>query len=220
MPRIVEPGHVIGNGEFLNLLDRPRILDRDRRVIRQRLQEEQFRVAKAVHVDVDQLNHPEHPMFGPQGNANNGLRLPLRHLVDPLGKAGISHDVGHDQALAMLGHPAGDPFPNFKPHILQCFRGVPHGNRKVELIQVFVDHQQRPGIRTEVLRHLLHNGLQNGIEIQRRGQGLGHAVKDVQFLKMPVATGAGGLTGHALRPRMREEVLELYAAPGNPGNQP
>ena len=47
--------------------------------------------------------------------------------------------------------------------------------------------EQRPGVRTEEFGHLVHDGLQDGVQVQRRGQGLRHIVEDGDFLQLPFA---------------------------------
>ena len=65
---------------------------------------------------------------------------------------------------------------------------------------------------------IFHDGLQDGIKIERGSQRLGHIMKDAQFLNLSVS-GSGGL-GHEQRSSTVREVLKLYATPESRGNQP
>ena len=40
-------------------------------------------------------------------------------------------------------------------------------DREIKFLLLLVHHEQRPGIWFEVSRDLIHDGLQNGIQIQR-----------------------------------------------------
>src|SRR5579863_4869013 len=56
MARVVESSAVVGDGQFLDLLDPARILDGDGCVVAERLEEEKLRLRELRHVHVDQLN--------------------------------------------------------------------------------------------------------------------------------------------------------------------
>ena len=219
MTGIEQAGAVVGDGQLLNALDRLGILDGDGGVVAERLQEVKLGFAKAVHVDVHQLDNAQHPVLGAHRDADDGVGLPLGHLVDALGEARIAHDVGDDQAFAVFGDPSGDAFAYFKSHILKGFCGISDGDGEIELVSFFVHHQQGPVVGAEVFRHLFHDGLQNGIEIERRGKGLGHTMEDFEFLNLPVAGRAGGLT-HENGSFKWPEVLKLYVARASHSNQP
>ena len=63
MARVVEPGAVVRDGEFLNSLHPACILDGDGSVVAKRLQEKDLLLSKPRHVDIDQLNHAQHPQL-------------------------------------------------------------------------------------------------------------------------------------------------------------
>ena len=132
-------------------------------------------------------------MLGIQGNANDGPRFPLGDFVDALGESGIGIDIGHDQLLAVLSDPPGNPFPDLQAHILESLRGVAHGDGEIQFVMFVVNHEQRPGVWAEIFRHLFHDRLQDGIEVERRRQSLGHIMEDVELLALPLSIGSGRL---------------------------
>src|SRR2546429_6288132 len=164
--------------------------------ISQRLQKEILVFPEAGHINVDELDDAEHAVLGAQRHTDDRTSLPLGHLVDALGKARVGADIRHDQALSVFGYPPGNAFSHFQPDTLQSLGRVAHCYREVKLLFVFVYHQQRPGVGSEILRHLLHDGLQDGIEVERRSEGLGHIVEDVELLALPFTVGVSSL-GHA-----------------------
>jgi len=60
MTRIEEAGAIVGDRQFLNLLDRPRILNRNCRVVAECLQKEFLLVREVLHVHVDELDHAQY----------------------------------------------------------------------------------------------------------------------------------------------------------------
>src|SRR5579864_5252273 len=103
----------------------------------------------------------------------------------------------------MAGDPAGNPFAHLKSHVLKALGSIADGNRKVKFVPLFVHHEQRPGIGTEVFRHLLHDGLEDGIQVQRRGQGFGYVVENAEFLEVSLPLGARGLGHHSFLKRLQ-----------------
>ena len=59
MARVVEAGAVVGDGEFLDLLDGAGVVDGDGGIVGQGLQEHELIVAEAGHIDVDELDDAE-----------------------------------------------------------------------------------------------------------------------------------------------------------------
>ena len=121
-------------------------------------------------------------MLGFQRDADDGAGLPLGHFVDALGEAGIGIDVGNEEAFAVLGDPSGDAFAEFEADGLEGLGGVADGDGEIELPLLLVDHEEGPGVGPEVLGHLLHDGLEDGVEVQRGRQRLGDVVKNSKLL--------------------------------------
>ena len=118
----------------------------------------------------------------------------------------VGVNVRNDNRLAVLGHPACNPLAHLEAHGLKHLSGIAYGNGKVQLALGVIHHEQRPGIRAKVFRHLLHDGLQHGVEVQRRRQRLGDVVKNSQFTHLALTFGGGGL-----RHNERCEIITLTA---------
>src|SRR5262245_14160886 len=161
MTGVVEAGAIVSDGEFLDLLHRAGVVNGDSGVVTERVQEEHLLLAKALHGAVDELDHSQNAVLGLQRNADDRPGLPLGHLIDALGKAGVIVNIGDDQRLAMSGHPASDPLPYLQTNRLERFGRITYGNCEIELVLLFIDHEEGPGVRTEEFRHLIHDGLQN-----------------------------------------------------------
>ena len=205
MPRVIQTGAVVCDRQFLNLLYPTRVFNGNRRVVAQRLQKEQFRIFEPLHVHIDELDHAQHAQLRSQWHANHRPRLPLGGLIHAIRKNRVRLRIRHHPRFPVLCHPPGNTLAHFQPHTFQRLSFVAHRDRKVEFVAPFVHHQQRPRIRTKILGHLIHDGLQNRVEIQRRRERLGHVVKDRQFLILARQLSAG--LGHA-------EIPLSLATPG------
>ena len=59
---------------------------------------------------------------------------------------------------------------------------------------------------------------QDGIEVERGSESLGHIMKDVELLTLPLSIGASGLRHAKKSFDFQAEVVKLYAALRRPGN--
>src|SRR5205823_206121 len=57
MPRVVEAGAIVGDGQFLDALDSARVIDGDSGVIAKCIQKEQLVVTEGLHGAIDELDH-------------------------------------------------------------------------------------------------------------------------------------------------------------------
>ena len=120
MPRVVEGGAVIGDGEFMNALDVTGILKSDGRKIRKRFQKLEVTRVEAVRPHaVDQLNHAEAGVAKPDRHRDNGLRFGFGLFVDLGEEPRVFRSVGNDDGFAVLRDPAGDPLADFDANIFQ-----------------------------------------------------------------------------------------------------
>ena len=181
MARVVEAGAVVGDGEFLDLFDGAGVVDGDGGVVGHGLQEHELIFAEASGFDVDELDDAEDAVLGGERDAEDGAGLPAGHLVDAGGEALVLGDVGNQQGFAVLGDPSGDAFADAEADGLEGGAGVADGDGEVEFVMLIVGHEQAPGVWPEVGGDLLHDGLQDGVEIERRGERLGHVVQDGQL---------------------------------------
>lgn len=203
MACVVEAGAIVGDREFLDLLDGARVFNRDGRVIAERVQEEHLVVGEAFHRAIDELDHAEHAMLRFERHADDRARLPLGHLVDTLGEARIVVNVRHEERLAVFSHPSRNAFSHFETDAFEGVGSVTDGDSKVELVFLLIDHQERPGVGPEEDGHLLHDGLQDRIEVQRGREGFSDIVEDADLFHLPFAIGTGGLSHYAQSGRIR-----------------
>ena len=78
-----------------------------------------------------------------------------------------------------LRDPAGDAFAHADPQVAIAGRFAGR-DRVVEILLLLIDDQQRPGFRLEELLHLLHDGAQDRVQVERGGQCTRDIVKDLQ----------------------------------------
>src|SRR5690349_9676202 len=97
MTRVVQPGAVVSDRKLLDLLDRSRVVNGYSGVIAKSMQEEHLLLAETFHGAVDELDDAQYPVFRLQRHADDGPGLPLRHLINALGKSGIVVNIGHNQ---------------------------------------------------------------------------------------------------------------------------
>src|SRR6185312_8959780 len=120
-------------------------------------------------------------------------------VVDALGKSGIVIDVRHQQRFAVFGDPSGNPFPDLQADALERVGCIANGNGEIELVLLLIDHQQRPGVWAEEDGHLLHDRLQNGIEVERRREGPSDIMEDADLFHLPFTVGYCGLAHVGIR---------------------
>ena len=90
-------------------------------------------------------------------------------------------DIRHDDGFIVLRHPAGESLPHLDAHVLQRLRAFSRRDLEIEFLLVDVHQQERPGVRAQNLVDLFHDGAQDLIELQRRGEGLAQLVEDRDF---------------------------------------
>ena len=107
----------------------------------------------------------------------------------------------------MLGDPSGDAFADAEADGLEGGAGVSDGDGEVELVMLIVGHEQAPGVGPKVGGDLLHDGLQDGVEVEGRGERLGHVVQDGQL--------RFGVTDFGRRLRLRHPVFLVWRSAGS-----
>ena len=119
MPRIVKIRAVVRYGQFMNTLHMPRILQRDGSEVRQCLQERQIAITEAIHIHaVDQLDYAQAVISKTHRNGHNGPCLHLGFLVHFAEKPRVLANVGNDDGLLVLRHPARNALADFNAHVL------------------------------------------------------------------------------------------------------
>ena len=118
VPRIVEAGAVIGDGQLLDLLDGAGVVDGDGGIIAERLQKEHFGVAEIIEHAIDQLDDAQGAVLGAQRYAHYRAGLPLGHFINTLGKSWIGVNVGDNQRFPVLRYPTGNALAHPQAHRL------------------------------------------------------------------------------------------------------
>lgn len=67
------------------------------------------------------------------------------------------------------------------------------GDGVVELFASLVKNEQGPGFRLEELAHLFHDGVEHGIEFERRGEGSREIVEDDKVFPVRILSLVGHL---------------------------
>ena len=119
----------------------------------------------------------------------------------------------------MLGDPSGDAFAHLQAESFETIGGGSDGDGEIKFVGGLIHHQQRPSVRTEVFRHLLHDGLQHRIQVERRSEGLGNVVKDAELLHLPLPVCSN--LAHGKRVLVWGDcTVARIIAPGFPIQQP
>ncbi len=97
-----------------------------------------------------------------------GLRIP----------AGVLVGIGHPGRAAFPDNPSGDPGPGRKPGPLQSVH--PDSDLEDEVAGGLVHQQKGSGLRVEQVGRSLNGEVEDGVQVQSRGQQLAHFVKPFQ----------------------------------------
>ena len=182
VPRVVQAGAVVGDGQFVNALDVARVFERDGREIRQRLEQRQIALLKSFAPT--QLISSITPRQWSRKRTGTATieRVSILVFSSTLEKNRVSWlTSGTITASSCLRHPAGDSLPHLDAHVLQRLRALADGQLEIEFLLGFVHQQQRPGVRTQKLVDFFHDGAQNLIELQGGGERLAQFVENRDF---------------------------------------
>ncbi len=124
MPGVEQAGAVVGDGEFLNLLDRLGVFDGDGRVVAQATagRTSLARFSPCTSTFTNWIT-PSTRCLRTQRHTDDGARLPARHLIQAGRKSRIGLHVGNDERLTVLGYPAGNAFAHFHAGVAQGLGG-------------------------------------------------------------------------------------------------
>jgi hypothetical protein len=90
-------------------------------------------------------------------------------------------DSGTMRVSPCCGYPAGHALAHFDAQAAQRLLLSAGGDGVVELLGVFVEHQQRPQLGFDGALHVFKNGAQNGIQIEARGERARQLVENKQI---------------------------------------
>ena len=97
----------------------------------------------------------------------------------------VHGDVGHDQRISGGGDPAGDAFAEWNAQAFERFGVFADGDGVVELLVLLVDQQHGPALRPEELGHLVHDGGEDGFQLEGLGEGARDLMEDAQMVHLP-----------------------------------
>ena len=134
VPRVVAAGVLVGDRQLLHPAEVARVLDGDRRVVRDGRERRQVilgerRIPRAVH----QLHDAQHPPRAMQRHRQDGARAEGRGLIEARGERGIAAHVIHQPRPARGEHRAGDALARQELQRLEGLGALAHGDLEVEL---------------------------------------------------------------------------------------
>src|SRR6266480_457257 len=187
VPRVIERSAVVGDGQLVNFLDVPGVLQGDGRKVRKRLEQLQVPRIESLRTDaIDELDHSQASVAKPHRHRDDRLRLGLGLLVDLREKPRVLGRIRDHYGLAVLRHPARNSLPHLDPYVLQRLGGFPHRQLKVQFLFGLIQQQQRPIVRAQKFIDLLHNRAENLIELQRGRQRLPQLLEDGNLSLFPL----------------------------------
>src|SRR6266566_9517344 len=190
VPRVIQRRAIVGDGQLVNSLHVPGVLQRNGREIRERLEQLQVPRIKPFRPDaIDQLDDPQAGVAKPHRHRHNRLRLRLGLLVHLREKSRVLGGIRHHHGFPVLCDPPRDSLPHLDAHVLQRLRRFSHGQFKVQLLFSFIQQQKRPIVRAQKLIDLLHNCAENLIELQGGRQCLPQLLEDGDLPLFPLPGG-------------------------------
>ena len=160
----------------------PRIFEGDRRVVRQGLQQRQIARAETVFpYAIEQFDDPQALVANAHRDGDDGPRFHFCLFVHLREKPRVLGGVGDHHDFAGLGHPAGYSLAQRYANFLERFGALPGGDLEKEVVSFGINQQERPSVWVEHLFNLFHDGVQDLVELQGRGERLPHLVKDGEF---------------------------------------
>lgn len=152
------------------------VLDGDSRVVAEDVEEGDRLVRERLRIEVRHLQDTERALARAQGHADG------RVLLIACGERRGTAVISDDQRLAMQRDPAGDARAERDADAGELIGRDAARKRVGELACSLIDHQQRPALRLKVAIHLLEDGVQDGGQIERRGERACGIVEDAQVL--------------------------------------
>src|SRR5580692_11212115 len=168
----------------------PGILECDGCKVGKSLEKLQVALVKTFRAEaIDQLNDPEAGVAEFNRDGNDRLRFGLGLLVYLREETSVLRSVRHDHGLAVLRHPAGNSLAHLNAYVFERLGSLAHSQFEVEFLFFFIEQQKRPVVRAQKLVYFLHNGAENLVELQRRGQRLPQLLEDGDFARFALLGG-------------------------------
>src|SRR5690242_8705782 len=192
---VVKAGAVVGDGQLVNAFYVPGILESDGGEIGEGLQQLEVAVVETLRAEtIDELDDAKTGVAEFDGHGNDGLRLCFGLFIDLAEEARVLGSVGDNDGLAMLRDPAGNSLADLDADVLESLRSFADCKLEVEFLFSFVEKKKRPIIRAEKLVNFLHDGAENLVKLQGRGEGFAQFLEYGNFAGLALFGGDCGIT--------------------------
>ena len=184
MPCVEQAGDVVGDGQLLDQRHRPRVLNRNCRVVAEDAQEGDGILRQQVQLAVQQLDYAERLIAGSYGQTGNRMNIQVRVFSREGRPVRVERNVRHDERVAAGCDPARNAFAERHSQTLEAFRIFANRNGVKKFIGLLVDHQERPALRPEELCHLVHDGAQDLFQFEARSQSARYIVEHPKVIHL------------------------------------
>lgn len=187
---VEEAGTVIGDGELLNAFDGSGVFDSDRGIVAEQMQERDDIVAEGFQAAVEELNDAEGALMGAQRHTDGGADVKARP-GPRLHEARMILCFGDDDGLTVLGDPTGKTVAERDTDIAEIGFGVADNDSIEEILARLIHDEKGPLFGLEVLLHLKHDGVKDGVEVELGGERARNIVKDEEIPHLWSERGSG-----------------------------
>lgn len=101
-------------------------------------------------------------------------------------ESSVLFDVGNDEAFSVQCDPSCHAFAEGYAEVSEFGLALTDRDGVVEVFAGFVEDEEGPCFRLEELLHLLHDGVQHGIEVERGRKGSREIVKDDEIFPIRI----------------------------------
>ena len=153
------------------------------------------RVVETLGADaIDQLDDAEASVAKSHGHGHDRLRFHLRLFVDLAKRSECpSRCPATTTVSPCCATQPAIPCPILMRTSFRRLGGLADGQFEVEFLLGLIQQQQRPVVRAQKLVDFLHDGAENLIELQRRGQRLAQLLEDGDFARFALLGGDRGI---------------------------
>ena len=184
MAGVEEASAIVSDGELVDEGDGTGVADGDGGVITEDAEEGDGVFREEVELGVEELDDAESAGAGADGDAGDGLDVEIGMGFGELGPVGVQGDVGDDERVAGGGDPAGDAGAEGDAEAGERGGVFPDGDGVVELLGLFIDHEEGPALWAEEGGHFFHDGGEDVAELERGGKGAGDVMEDAQVIHL------------------------------------
>ena len=175
-----------------------RIFDGDGRGVGQNVQKGDVVIGELVGARIEDFDSPVGSLAPPERERDDRAHCARPHTAGRL-DSWIVVRLGNQQGFSVLHYPAGHALADLDAQIAQPGFFPARGNRVVQFLRGFVQHQQRPQVGFNEALHVLDDGAQNRIQVEARSQRARHLVEDEKVVERNAAFRLFGHTGALFR---------------------